>query len=92
MEVPLKISVQCSFNLVMDYLPKKGGNFYTLAKEFDENAIPKASNRNWLSDFDSAPLDELPRIENTIYKGKQTKTAENLSAENLKHLENLQKF
>jgi len=72
MQVPLKVGVNCSFNLVTDYLPKKGGNFYTLAKEFDENAIPLAGNRNWLSDFDAAPLEELPRIEKTIFKGKES--------------------
>lgn len=72
MQVPLKIGVQCSFNLVTDYLPRKGGNFFTLSKEFDDNGLPKQSKYgNWLSDFDSQPLDELPRIENTIYKGKE---------------------
>ncbi len=51
MQVPLKISVQLQFNVISDYLPQKGGRFYTLAKRFDsENATPKAGNDNWLSD------------------------------------------
>jgi hypothetical protein len=78
MQVPLKIGVQCSFNLVTDYLPKKGGNFFTLSKEFDDNGLPKqAKYGNWLADFDSEPLDELPRIENTIYKGKGESNSSN---------------
>ena len=61
MQVPLKIGVQCSFNMVSDYLPRKGGRFYTLAKQFDENSTPKEGNDNWLSDTDSAPfVPEVP--------------------------------
>ena len=51
MQVPLKISVQMSFNMVGDHLPQKGGRFYTLAKRFDDTGIPIAGNDNWLSDF-----------------------------------------
>lgn len=80
MQVPLKIGVNCSFNMITDYLPKKGGNFYTLAKEFNENAIPVKKNNNWLSDFDAAPLDELPRIEKTIFKGNQSNNAANTNS------------
>jgi len=56
MQVPLKIGVQCSFNMVSDYLPRKGGRFYTLAKKFAPNSIPTEGKNNWLSDTDSAPL------------------------------------
>jgi len=56
MQVPLKIGVQCSFNMVSDYLPRKGGRFYTLAKQFNENSTPLEGNDNWLSDTDSAPF------------------------------------
>jgi len=62
MQVPLKIGVQCSFNMVSDYLPRKGGRFYTLAKQFDENSTPKEGNDNWLSDTDSAPFVPEPPI------------------------------
>lgn len=50
MQVPLKISVQLSFNMVGDHLPQKHGRFYTLAKRFDDTGIPIAGDDNWLSD------------------------------------------
>ena len=88
MQVPLKIGVNCSFNMITDYLPKKGGNFYTLAKEFNENAIPVKKNNNWLSDFDAAPLDEIPRIEKTIFKGNQSNNAANTNSSTNESLSN----
>ena len=72
MQVPLKIGVQCSFNMITDYLPKQNGTFYTLAKEF-ENGLPKAGNNNWLSDFDAGPLDETIRIRQTVNTGTDNK-------------------
>jgi len=50
MQVPFKISVTMAFNVISDYLPQKGGRFYTLAKNFAEYGIPKTGNDNWLSD------------------------------------------
>jgi len=56
MQVPLKIGVQCSFNMVSDHLPRKGGRFYTLAKTFGPDSTPGTGNNNWLSDTDSKAL------------------------------------
>jgi len=53
MQVPHKISVSMGLTPIMDQLPQKGGRFYTLAKEFDEQAQPKLGNNNWLSDANS---------------------------------------
>jgi hypothetical protein len=53
MQVPHKISVSMGLTPIMDQLPQKGGRFYTLAKEFDEQAQPKLGNNNWLSDAKS---------------------------------------
>ena len=50
MQVPRKISVSCQFNVISDYLPQKGGRFWTLAKKFESDATPIAGNDNWLSD------------------------------------------
>ena len=50
MQVPMKISVQCVFNLIMDQLPQKGGRFFTLAKRFEKDSTPISGNNNWLSD------------------------------------------
>jgi hypothetical protein len=65
MQVPLKIGVQCSFNMVSDHLPRKGGRFYTLAKSFTEDGTPKEGDNNWLSDTDSAAFVPEPPIETT---------------------------
>lgn len=51
MQVPHKISVSCGFNLITDYLPQKGGRFYTLAKKWDGNGTSQKGDDNWLSDF-----------------------------------------
>jgi hypothetical protein len=50
MQVPKKISVSCGFNVISDYLPQKGGRFWTLAKKFESDGTPIAGNDNWLSD------------------------------------------
>jgi hypothetical protein len=50
-QVPHKITVNCQFTLITDYLPQKGGRFYTLADKFDGNGTAKRGNHNWLSDF-----------------------------------------
>jgi len=63
MQVPLKIGVSLNFNMVGDYMPQKGGRFYTLAKRFDETATPKRGADNWLSDF----RDNV----DTIYEAKE---------------------
>jgi hypothetical protein len=50
MEVPFKVTVRCSFTMISDYLPQKGGRFYTLAKKFDQAGTTVRGNDNWLSD------------------------------------------
>jgi hypothetical protein len=50
-QVPHKISVSCQFTLITDYLPQKGGRFYTLADRFDKNGTSVRGDDNWLSDF-----------------------------------------
>ena len=53
MQTPHKIGVSMGITPIMDYLPQKGGKFYTLAKKFDKEAIPLPGNDNWLSEFDN---------------------------------------
>lgn len=50
MQAPMKISVQIGFNMISDYLPQKGGRFFTLAKRFQDDATPKTGRHNWLGD------------------------------------------
>ncbi len=49
MQAPMKIGVTMQFNVISDYLPQKGGRFFTLAKRFADGQ-PIAGNNNWLSD------------------------------------------
>ena len=50
-QVPRKISVSCTFTMITDYLPQKGGRFYTLADKFDASGSAGKGDHNWLSDF-----------------------------------------
>jgi hypothetical protein len=50
MQVPHKVTVRCSFTMISDFLPQKGGRFYSLAKEYDSTGNPITGNNNWLSD------------------------------------------
>jgi len=84
MQVPKKISVSCGFNVITDYLPQKGGRFWTLAKTFEaKSAVPKAGNDNWLSDT-LGNIDETEVEERNVGgKGKKriTKNLKNLKEE-----------
>jgi hypothetical protein len=51
MQVPLKISVQCGFNVIGNDIPQNNGRFFGLAKRFDDNGIGISNSNNWLSDF-----------------------------------------
>ena len=56
MQVSNKISVSMGFTVITDYLPEKGGRFYTLANKGDvrkNTRIHKPGETNWLSDFDT---------------------------------------
>lgn len=60
-QVPFKISVQCTFNVVADQLPQKGGRFYDLARRH-AFGTPLNGNDNWLSDSkDGIDAAELKR-------------------------------
>ena len=84
MEVPKKIDVTLSGFLITDYLPQKGGRFYTLAKEFDKEGQPKPGNNDWLSDavqteaktlsFDDLSRRQKKQAEKLIKKGNKLKS------------------
>jgi hypothetical protein len=49
MQAPLMVKVSIGFNVIGDWLPQKGGQFYSLSKRFDEfGSLPGSD--NWLSD------------------------------------------
>jgi hypothetical protein len=75
MEVPHKVTVRCSFTMISDFLPQKGGRFYSLAKEYDSSGNPIAGNSNWLSDsldnVDAIPdVPQDPNSGTSIGRGK----------------------
>jgi hypothetical protein len=72
MQVPHKVTVRCSFTMISDFLPQKGGHFYSLSKEYDSNGTPKAGNSNWLSDS-LGNLDALPDVEKDALTGVSIK-------------------
>ena len=49
MQTAMKISVNLQFNLITDWLPQKGGRFFSLAKRYS-SGTPLSGNDNWLSD------------------------------------------
>ena len=51
MQTPHKVDVNMTVTPITDWLPQKGGKFYSLAKRFDgESGLPLPGNDNWLSD------------------------------------------
>lgn len=74
MQVPHKVSVRCNFTMISDFLPQKGGRFYSLAKDYDKQGNPIPGNDNWLSDFKSnADAAPEPAVDpNTGLKIKRT--------------------
>jgi len=51
MQAPHLITVSMGLTVVSDWIPEKGGRFYSLAKQFDPDGIPIHGDANWLSDF-----------------------------------------
>ena len=74
MQVPHKVSVSCQFTYIGNELPQHKGRFYSLAKQYDEKALPLRGNDNWLSDFnDNSDAIPIPRKSDVI-KGTSTQT------------------
>jgi hypothetical protein len=74
MQVPHKVSVSCQFTYIGNELPQHGGRFYSLAKQYDEKALPLRGNDNWLSGFnDNSDAIPIPR-KSEVIKGTSTQT------------------
>ena len=50
MQLPKKIDVNMQGFMITDFVPQKGGKFYSLAKSYNEEGTPVEGNDNWLSD------------------------------------------
>jgi len=65
MQVPKQIQVSMGATLITDYVPQKGGRFYTLAhKEHLKSDSPESGNGNWLSDMKTN--EDLTKIETAV--------------------------
>ena len=51
MQVPHRVDVKCTFNVIGNELPQKGGKMYSLAKYWDNQGAALKGNHNWLSDL-----------------------------------------
>lgn len=80
MQVPLSIEVQCSFNLITDYIPQKTGRFFSLAKKFSADAEPIRGDDNWLSDFKDN-VDAKPKVKK-IQETRQVGDVNNIQDRN----------
>jgi hypothetical protein len=69
---------------IMDYLPQKGGKFYTLAKKFHAEAIPQTGNDNWLSEFDNQAIWTAEEV--TTWRSKHIGADIELSKEDLDNI------
>jgi hypothetical protein len=68
MQVPKQIQVSMGATLITDYVPQKGGRFYTLAhKEHIKSDSPETGNGNWLSDMKTN--EDLAKIETVVGGG-----------------------
>ena len=69
MQVPNKIQVSMGLTVITDYLPRKGGRMYTLAKSFTDKGELKPGDDNWLSDVTT-------KLDDSIEFGKLTENKE----------------
>ena len=79
MQTPHKVDVNLTLTPITDWLPQKGGKFYSLAKRFDgESGLPLPGNDNWLSDTKNnveLTQEQLKEIsERTLFNKSDRKT------------------
>lgn len=51
MQAPHRVTVSMGITVIGDWLPQKGGTFYSLSKKYDVKGNPISGNNNWLSGF-----------------------------------------
>jgi hypothetical protein len=62
MQVPHTVEVKCTFTVIGNELPQKGGKLYSLAKYWDNNGTAIRGNHNWLSDTKENSDAEVPKL------------------------------
>ncbi len=72
-QVPHKIEVSCEFNVITDFLPQQGGNFYSLADDYVKGQ-PARTKNNWLSDFIGSSDDAFKANDFGTRKSKSKET------------------
>lgn len=78
MQLPHKVTVQMGFNLLTDWMPEKGGRFYTLAKKFSPDGTPTKGGQNWLSDFGNNDTDPTAFQKALAAEGQEEKIKKSL--------------
>ena len=89
-QVPHKIDVQCEFHMITDFLPQKGGQFYSLSDSYDGDGLPIRGFNNWLSDFigstdsikeQKAEKEVRPKKDKSTFEDKNNKTQEQITSD-----------
>ena len=65
MQVPYKVQVSLSFSIISDWLPQKGGQFYSLAKRHNTFGTLQGSD-NWLSDNIQQTQQQISKLNASI--------------------------
>jgi hypothetical protein len=89
MQTPHKVDVNLTLTPITDWLPQKGGKFYSLAKRFDgESGLPLPGNDNWLSDTkNNAELspDQLAELAGNQENNKETTQKKTIALQLVNH-------
>ena len=59
MQAPHKVDINLTLTPITDWLPQKGGRFYSLAKSFESDGTPTPGNDDWLSGFNDNKVIEF---------------------------------
>lgn len=80
MQVPMKVSVNCQFNIVANDIPQNNGRMLSLARRYDSGSKGIKGDDNWLSDFKENVPDPDPPTD-TQRSGRNNSEQNQLSEE-----------
>jgi len=94
MQLPMKVSVSCGFNVITNEVPQHGGRFFGLAKDF-EDGLAKSNTKNWLSDFKDnvepivVNVDNKKEIKEQAKQERKKKKAEKITKQDVNNWLNI---
>jgi len=90
MQVPMKVSVNCQFNIVSNDIPQNNGRLLSLAKRYSSGSSAIQGDDNWLSDFKTSIPDpefaEAVQNESNRQRRKRKRDDEKEQKQKLKDL------